>query len=275
MIFSNSSEAFDMEAFSLKAFSQEAFSQEAFNLEALHLEVSGMLPVDCYEARTIMKRIEEFFQAVRREKNGYLTIELSMVFSVLFFSLLLILFIGMVLYQEVHLQSLAVQASERGSVVYSSRVSDMTTNIKSLEDFKIRDPYRNVPFMDGGKKGEYTSLVNRYVADRIGSRNIISGENHNGGNYTEIEDYLIAKRVKVTISAGYRMPGGDIPSMFGHEGPFDVNTAAVSAVVDAPDFVRNIDIITDIASQTKAFATIQGGYNKIKEAIQKVADLLK
>lgn len=222
-----------------------------------------------------MEQIRKFFRSVRDNKDGYLTIEVSMVFSVLFFSLMLFLFIGMVLYQEVRLQSLAVLASERGSVVYSSRVSDMTTNVKTLGDFKIRDPYRNVPFMDSGKGGEYTSLVNKYVADRIGGGNIISGENYNSGSYTEIEDYLIAKRVKVNIHTGYRMPGNSIPEMFGHEGPFDVNTTAVSAIVDAPDFVRNIDIITDLAKQTKAFGTVQEGYGKIKEAIEKVADLLK
>ncbi len=227
-----------------------------------------------------MRLIRKIFKAARQKAgganhDGYLTIELSMIFSVLFFSLLLILFIGMVLYQEVNLQSLAIQASERGSVVYSSRVSDMTTNKKVLTDFKIRDPYRNVPFMDGGKKGEYTSLVNKYVAARLGKRDIISGQNKNGGSYTEVEDYLIAKRVKVNIKSSYRMPGGSIPEMFGHKGPFDVDTTAVSAVVDTPDFVRNIDIIMDVAAQTKAFGTVQDGYNKIKEAIQKVADLLK
>lgn len=222
-----------------------------------------------------MKKIIEFYREFRYNKGGYLTIEASMVFSVLFFSLMLILFIGMVLYQEVRLQSLAVQASERGAVVYSSRVSDMTTNLKYIEDFRIRDPYRNVPFMDGGKKREYTSLVNRYVAERVGNRNIISGEGYNNGSYTEIQDYLIVKRVKVNIHTGYRMPGNNIPEMFGHEGPFDVNTSAVSAVVDAPDFVRNIDIVMDVASQTKAFQNVQDGYNKIKNAIQKASDLLK
>lgn len=208
-------------------------------------------------------------------KDGYLTIELTMVFSVLFFSLLLIMFMGMVLYQEVTLQSLAVQASERGSVVYSSRVSDMTTNIKTLEDFKIRDPYRNVPFMDGGKKEEYISLVNRYVEDRIGKRDILSGTNRNAGSYAKIEDYLIAKRVNVNIRTDYQLPLNSIGEMFGHEGPFDVNTTAVSAVVDSPDFVRNVDIVMDIAKQTEAFDSIQDGYNKIKESIQKITDLLK
>ena len=214
-------------------------------------------------------------QAVRHKKDGYLTIELSIVFSSLFLSLILIMFIGMVLYQEVCVQSLAVEASERGSVVYSSRVSDMATNIKKLEDFKIRDPYRNVPFMDGGNKRGYTSLVNKYVEDRIGGSDIIAGKHGNDGNYTEIDDYLIARRVKVNIQTSYWMPGNSIPKMFGHEGPFDVNTTAVSAVVDAPDFVRNIDIVMDVAKQTEAFGTVQDGYNKIKGAIQKAADLLK
>ena len=69
----------------------------------------------------------------KTENNeGMLTIEMTIIFPALFFSLLLVLFIGMVLYQEVNLQSLAVQASERGAVVYSSRVSDMTTGIKTL-----------------------------------------------------------------------------------------------------------------------------------------------
>lgn len=204
-----------------------------------------------------------------------MTIELTMIFPIIFFSLLLIMFMGMVLYQEVNLQSLAVQASERGSVVYSSRVSDMTTGIKTLEDFKIRDPYRNVPFMGGGKKGEYTSLVNTYVSARLNRGDVLKGQNQNSGNYTTVEDYLIAKRVKVNIRSDYHVPIDSIATMFGQGSLFDVNTTAVSAVVDSPDFVRNMDIVVDVASQTEAFGTMEARYNKIREAIQKVADLLK
>lgn len=222
-----------------------------------------------------MKKLREMLAKSRKQNDGYLTIELTLVFQVLFFSLMLILFMGMVLYQEVKLQSLAVRASERGSVVYSSRVLDMSSAEKTLADFRVRDPYRNVPFMDIGKKGEYVSLVNKYVAEEIGTGDIISGENKNAGAYTEVEDYLIEKRIKVTIRADYTLPVSSIPAMFGHEGPFGVNTTAVSAVVDSPDFVRNVDIVTDIAKQTKLFDTLEGGYGKITEAIQKMTDLIK
>lgn len=222
-----------------------------------------------------MKKLNTLFQNIAHNKGGYMTIEITIIFPAIFFSLILILFMGIVLYQEVNLQSLAIRASERGSVVYSSRVSDMTTGIKTLEDFKIRDPYRNVPFMDGGGKKGYTALVNEYVSSKIGERSVLSGTNQNGGNYAQIEDYLIAKRVKVNIHTIYHTPVDAIAQMFGQKGPFDVNTTVSSAVVDSPDFVRNVDIVTDVVSQTKVFDTAQDGYNKIKEAIQKVADLLK
>lgn len=222
-----------------------------------------------------MKKIKTLFQNIFRRQEGYMTIEITIIFPAVFFSLIIILFMGIVLYQEVNLQSLAVRASERGAVVYTSRVSNMTTGIKTLEDFKIRDPYRNVPFMSGGDKKRYMALVNEYVSSKLDQGSVLFGIDQNEGNYVQVEDYLIAKRIKVTIHAMYHTPADGIARMFGQEGPFDVNTTASSAVADSPDFVRNVDIVIDIASQTQAFDTVQDGYNKIREAIEKVADLLK
>lgn len=222
-----------------------------------------------------MKKCRQIIGRIKMEKEGYMTVEAAMVFSVLFFSLIFILFMGMVLYQEVNLQGLAVRASERGSVIYSSRVSDMSSGMKTLDDFLIRDPYRNVPFMDGGKKSDYTSVINTYINQNLGKYDVISGEVHNSGNYVEIEDYLIEKRVKVTIESGYRLPVDSIAEMFGQDGPFEISTAAVSAVVDSPDFVRNVDLAMDVVKQTEVFGAVEEGYNKIRDAIDKVKDLLK
>lgn len=222
-----------------------------------------------------MKRIKKLFKMADKKRGGYLTIELTMVFSVLFFSLLLILFMGMVLYQEVKLQSLAVRASERGSVVYSSRVSDMTTGVKTLEDYKYRDPYRNVPLINTLNDDDYRDLVNKYVSANLGKRDILSGTNENGGDYTKIENYVFAKRLKVNIQTGYRMPVDSIGTMFGYSGPFEVNTTAVSAVVDSPDFVQNVDLVMDMVKQTDVFTSIEDGYENIMEAIDKLKDKLK
>lgn len=222
-----------------------------------------------------MKKYRQICRSIKTKNDGYITVEAAMVFSVLFFSLIFILFMGMVLYQEVNLQGLAVQASERGSVIYSSRVSDMSTGMKTLEDFLIRDPYRNVPFMDSGKKSEYTSVINTYINQNLGKREVINGELRNSGNYVKVEDYLIEKRVKVTIQSGYRLPVDSIAGMFGQEGPFEVHTAAVSAVVDSPDFVRNVDLAMDVVKKTEIFDSVENGYNKIRDAIDKVKDLLK
>lgn len=222
-----------------------------------------------------MKKIITFFRTFHKNQDGYLTIEATIVFSTVFFSLIFILFMGMVLYQEVNAQSLAVRASERGSVIYSSRVSDMTTGVKKLEDFKNHDPYRNVPLIDGSAKKNYTSIVNTYVAEGLGKYNVLNGSVNNIGNYTQVEDYLIAKKIKVNIQSSYKMPVDSIAEMFGKKGPFDVNTTAVSAVVDAPDFVRNVDLAMDVVKQTSVFGSVESGYNKIRDALDKVKNLLK
>lgn len=210
-----------------------------------------------------------------KRQDGYMTIEITLIFQVLFFSLLLILFIGIVLYQEVNLQSLAVKTSERGSVIYSSRVADMDAGVKTLSDFKYRDPYRNVPFMDGGSKEDYKGLLNAYVAKSLGKRDVVTGEIKNSGNYVTVEDYLIAKKIRVNIQSDYQMPADSIAKMFGKNGPFSVNTTAVSAVADSPDFVRNVDLATDIAKQSKIFGKVEEGYGKIKDAIKQVEEWLK
>ena len=213
-------------------------------------------------------------QKLKENQDGYLTIEVTIIFTTVFFSLLLILFMGMVLYQEVSVQSLAVRTSERGSVIYSSRVSDMESGEKKLEDFKIRDPYRNVPFMDNGNKKEYKSLLNAYIDKNLGRNSILNGVMHNAGDYVTIQDNLLSKKIKVSIQAGYTMPVDSIPKMFGKEGPFEIHTTVVSAVVDSPDFVRNVDLATDVFRQTSFFGTVENGYGKIKDAINKGKELL-
>lgn len=222
-------------------------------------------------AKQWIKRI----RCTAEKQDGYLTIETTMVFSALFFSLIFILFMGMVMYQNVNLQSVAVQASERGSVVYSSRVKDMSTGVKTLDDFLIRDPYRNVPFMDSGSKADYAAIINTYINGQLGKRDIIRGQVKNSGNYVEVEDYLIEKRIKVNVQADYKMPVDGIAEMFGKKGPFAIDTTAVSAVIDSPDFVRNVDLATDVIRQTKVFGKAQEGYQKIRDALEKVTDLLK
>lgn len=222
-----------------------------------------------------MKRVKNLTDTIVKKRDGYLTIELTMVFSILFFSLLLIMFMGMVLYQEVKLQSVAVQASERGSIVYSSRVSDMTTGVKTLEDFKYRDPYRNVPLINMANDGKYESLVNKYVASNLGSNNILSGKTRNNGNFANVENYIFAKRLKVNIESGYQLPVASVGEMFGYRGPIKVSTTATSAIVDSPDFVRNIDMVMDMAKQTEVFDNVEAGFNKIMDAIDSLKTKLQ
>ena len=71
------------------------------------------------------------------------------------------------------------------------------------------------------------------------------------------------------------MPVNSIAEMFGRKGPFTVDTTAVSAVIDSPDFVRNVDLAMDVIRQTDVFDGAQNGYQKIKDALTSVTDLVQ
>lgn len=204
-----------------------------------------------------------------------MTVELTFVFSVVFFSLLMIMFMGMVLYQQVNLQSLAVRTSARGAVIYGSRMDDMETGVKTLGDFENRDPYRYLASIFGGDKtAEYKRLLNTYVAKNIGDYNIITGEAGNT-DYTTIQDYVIVKRVKVNIKEDYHMPIDAVARMFGAEGAFHIDTTAASTVVEPVEFVRNIDLCVDVFRQTKAFDKAQETMKKVSGYISEFTDMLK
>lgn len=209
-----------------------------------------------------------------KKQEGYLTVELTFVFSVLFFSLMMLLFMGMVLYQQVNLQSLAVRTSARGSIIYGSRMDDMETGVKTLSDFKNRDPYRYLASVFGGDKtGEYKKLLNTYVAKNVGNYNILTGTPKNQ-DYTTIQDYVFIKRVKVNIQEDYHMPTDAIAKMFGLDGAFHIDTTATSTVVEPVEFVRNIDLCTDVFRQTKAFDKAKETVGKVRSYITKFTDML-
>jgi hypothetical protein len=209
-----------------------------------------------------------------KKENGYMTVEITLVFSVIFFALIFIMFIGIVLYQQVNLQSLAVKASERGSVIYVSRVGDMSTGIKRLEDFENRDPYRYIPFLDGSKKEEYKDTINGYVATNIGNYNVITGKVKNDSDYVTIKDYVVTKKILVNIKTEYNMPTDAIAKMFGSDGAFNIDTTAVSTVTDSVEFVRNVDLCTDALQANEASEAALQKVGEVQTYIKDWAEVL-
>lgn len=212
---------------------------------------------------------------IRNREAGYMTIEITLVFTVVFFAILLILFAGMVLYQQVHLQSAAIQASERGSVIYASRVEDIKTGQKSLADFRNRDPYRYVPGFDTGVQKDFEEKLNAYVSASAGQNNILSEGKDGTGTSVDVQDYFIVRRVKVNIKSNYHIPIDGIIQMFGLNGAFDIDTTAVSTVTDPVEFMRNTDLCVDALKTTEVYGSANELMGKAKEYIGKFNDLLK
>lgn len=209
--------------------------------------------------------------SLMKKEEGYLTVELTIVFSTIFFVLMILLFLGMVLYQHVNLQSLAVRTSERGAFIYATGSENMESGVIQLGDFKNRDPYRYVVGWASGEKTKYEEIMNQYVAGNIGKRNVLKSTDDDAEYSVKVKDYVVSQKVRVKIHVDYNMPTDAIAKMFGLEGMFEIDTDAVSTVVDNAEFIRNTDICVDLIKQTDSGKKVM---DLMSEGKQDIVDAL-
>lgn len=70
-----------------------------------------------------------------KSEKGEFTVEATIVFTISFMALIIIMYVGIVMYQHVHLQSVTDRIASRGAMMYATRTTNMETGYKSKEAF--------------------------------------------------------------------------------------------------------------------------------------------
>lgn len=212
-----------------------------------------------------MKNILKIFT---KKDKGMFTVEATLIFPIIFFCTIILIFIGILLYQQVTLQSLASQAASRGAVMYATRTSDMENGTRKLEDFADSDPYR---YIWDTQLAKAQKTINSYVSSRTNSNSVIDGDDVSG-THAVIENYFITKKVRVTTSVDYnKNPASGIFAMFGAKDLFSIKTGAVATVSDPVEFIRNTDMCVDVLTSIEG---VQKALTKLSEVNGKVTELL-
>jgi hypothetical protein len=200
--------------------------------------------------------------------DGYLTIEVTIVFSVILFSLLLILFVGIVLYQEVQLQSAAERTAGRGALMYASGLKDMETGMKTSEDYRNSNPYR---YLFGNGKDAAVGRMKVYMGEKIGLHNLYTGDG--ATSEADITGWLIAQKASAKAANQYHMPILAVAETFGVS-TIKIDAEAVAAVTDTPEFIRTADFILDEVNRFKAARDVMEKLGELKDKISSTANLL-
>ncbi|MBO4898412.1 MAG: hypothetical protein J5590_08965 [Clostridia bacterium] len=193
-----------------------------------------------------------------RHEKGEFTVEAILVFSISFMALIIVMYIGIVMYQHVHLQSITDRIASRGAMMYATRTTDMSTGAKDIEAFWNPDPYRYI--FDGSYKSTAEGEIGSSLQSALGIGNVIKGNSGDSAS-AKVDLGIFSRKVEITGNRSFNVPFVSVFKI--NNSMFDLNIKSTAYIMDMPETIRNVDYAADILKQNKA----------ISDAIQVVTDL--
>lgn len=186
----------------------------------------------------------------KKNSKGMFTLELTILFPIIFGVILIIMYLSVVHYQNIVLSSAAMQSANRISANWQYLGSDTPSILRDgsardmvrKEDFVHSNPYRN--FMVGGKRKENAQ---RYANQLVNSSpGFYSNGQDAAVTVNKVTENLFNTYIEVTVTKGYSNPFGNIYEKLGFERKNEEKMRATAPLVDKTEFIRNIRFIEDL-----------------------------
>lgn len=222
-------------------------------------------------------KINNIIEKLKNEK-GLVIVEAAIVFPVMFFVLFFIIFIGNMYYEQAKVDEIVLTYATKGSQyvadpsLYSmDHGGNVPTNVNGLDI----EPYRYIiGSISNGSIADIENKLSEQVKNEINNGGLIffsnSKTNVTGSDNSKIakfNNYIVYSTFVVQVNYEVKFP----IRFFGATSPTiaKLSSRAEVAVNDAPEFVRNVDMVVDLLDGTKTSDNVKSIFDKINEFIRK------
>jgi len=197
-----------------------------------------------------------------KTNKGSIVVEASLVFPVVFLAIIAVMYMCMLLYQKVYIQSIADLGVERGAATWSNPAKDTALGSLTQEDLKSGGLYWRLFDLERDKR---RSNLKNYIEKRLGAFNILESIMDPGQRVSvEIVDYIIYKKLVVSVNERYKIPVGKTLRMFGLDENYAVSVRSEAVLNEPVEFIRNTDFILDVEKE------FEKTYKEYGELISKI-----
>lgn len=210
------------------------------------------------------------FYSRKRANKGSITVEASIVVPIVILSISAVIYIGLLLYQRVLVQSAAEMAAEAGAAAWVSGVADIATGKPAKYSFDNIELYRR--FFDSDSK-DRLDYIESYAMS-IASRNELLKPTESDAEAI-IKDYFICRKLEVKMIRYYSLPLGNLLRMLGGSGVIEMSVKAASSIDEPVELVRTTDFILDLEKKLEnANPDIKNLGEKTRNAMNEIKDKL-
>lgn len=196
-------------------------------------------------------------------QKGSMVVEASIVVPIIILAVIAILYICILLYQKAIMQSLADKAAELGAAAWSSGSSDFETGRLRIDELgKVGLYWRIFDLQSENKK----SRVWNFVESKLAVKNVFQGFDPEVD--IELKDYILYKKLVVTIRRNYPIPLGKLLEVFGFQRYYTVSVRSEAVIKEPVEFIMNTDFILDTERELEA------KYPELKDLGDKTRELI-
>ncbi len=170
-----------------------------------------------------------------KNTKGSFTVESSLVFSVVFLMLAAFVYLFVIMYQYVNVQSIADEAATKGAYYYVNQAGENYCSHKTSEMYwRIYDTNKNK------KNSEISNYANKLLdKSTFRTENNISVNTYNK---------ILMRNLQIEIQEKYPLPIGNMFDIFGLSPVLSLKAVSNLPLNDNAEFIRNMDIVKDIWS---------------------------
>lgn len=168
-----------------------------------------------------------------KNTKGSFTVEASLVFSVVFLMVAAFVYLFVIMYQYVNVQSIADEAATKGAYYYVNETAE------KYSSYKINELYWRIYDTDKGKK---VNAISNYV-NKLLDKSVFPAENK---VYVNTKNKILMKNINIEIQEEYPLTVGNMLDIFGLSPVLSLRAVSTSPMDDNAEFIRNMDIVKDI-----------------------------
>lgn len=181
-------------------------------------------------------------------QKGSMVVEASLIVPVVISCVFIVIYFAFLMYRQSLLLSVADNGAEKGAAAWDNPSKIFELNKTGKENMDDEDLYWS---MFDSNKEEKLGGIKNYIEADLKRRNFVSGFIGSGSKTVDvnIDDFIVYKKLTVTINDTYRLPAARLLHVFGSEGAYSIKVKSQAVVNDPAEFIRDTDFLLDIESE--------------------------
>lgn len=195
--------------------------------------------------------------------KGSITVEACIIVPITILSITALIYIGIILYQTAQIRSAVDMAAEAGAAAWSDKSADTGTGRTDVSGSESGGLYWRL--VDGGKD-EKLGKITRYAKKALEKGRLLKPATTNVS--ADVRDYIVYKKLEVSVENTYGLPFGSLLKMFGGAGRFTIKTKSEVVIDEPAELIRNVDFAIDLEKE------LEDRFPEVKSLREKTRDAL-